>query len=188
MVIPKCCGFNRQPIRYSAIGKLAATTAILIAQVEFIHPALGQAPAAGSWKQYHDTDYNFSLSVPAGWTVQTDSKRIVIATSDRAAFAVIENFAPHGDETAEDHVDNLPVTDADLLPGCKVSEAYTLDAPVESASPGHKGAGVIGEQAVGIVTYTGEYGPGQARALCAWWLSKGWSPFRACSFKSSLCR
>ena len=78
---------------------------------------------------------------------------------------MIENFVPQNEETAEDHVDNLPKSDAEILSRCKITEAYTLDAAVKTqASNGAQAA--TGEQAIGTLTYTGEKGPGQGRVLC----------------------
>ena len=105
----------------------------------------------GGWKQYRDARSHISLSIPGGWTVRTDERRIVVTSADHAAFAMIENFVPQNDETAEDHVDNLPKSDAGILSHCKITEAYTLDAPVKTQA-------ATGEQAIGALTYTGDRG------------------------------
>jgi hypothetical protein len=117
------------------------------------------------WRQYRDTRFHFSLSVPAGWTVRTDERRIVATSADHSAFAVIGNFVPQNDETAEDHVDNLPRTEAGILPQCRVTEAYTLDSPVKKQAADGSAA-ETGEQAIGTLTYVGDKGPGQGRFLC----------------------
>lgn len=152
-----------------SIGRSLLAAAAPLACAAGISTATSRAEAQpvgnGAWKQYHDAKYNFALSIPAGWTVSTDDRRIVISSADRASFALIENFVPQDGETAEDHVDAVPNTETALLPGSKMNDAYTLDAPAKQQNS-NGGAAAIGEQAVGIITYNGEHGPGQARVLC----------------------
>jgi hypothetical protein len=124
----------------------------------------GAPPPQGAWKQYRDARHHIALSIPLGWNVRVDEHRIVITSADRAAIAMIENFVPQ-DETAEDHVDNLPKSVTDLLPSCKVAEAYTLEGAVKTQGA-NGAAGQSGEQAIGNLTYVGERGPGQGRVLC----------------------
>jgi hypothetical protein len=151
-------------------GAIATAAAILLTGICGSRSAAGQArsgdsaPQAG-WKQVRDAQHHIALSTPVGWTVRVDEHRIVITSADHAAFAWIENFVPQNDETAEDHVDNLPKSDADVLSRCKVVEAYTLDAAVKTQAA-NGAEGQTGEQAIGTLTYTGERGPGQGRVLC----------------------
>ena len=112
---------------------------------------------AKGWQTYKDARLGFTVARPGGWTVQANSRSIVVQDPSRSETVLMEVFTASPGDTAEAHLNMLAEEHAALFPGAEIGDV----SPQESK----------GEEVTAALSFGA--GMGAGRALCSLVNGKG---------------